>query len=307
MAIPDFQTLMLPLLESTADGDEHKLSDLRRELASEFNLSEADLAQLLPSGRQARFDNRVGWARTFLGKAGLMVSSSRGSWRITEAGRALLAEKPPRIDIRLLERYEGYRQFRTTKRPERGRQPGSESAPPEIPSTGLTPEESVEQTLSQLRAAVRDDLLAQVRTVSPAFFERLVVQLLLKLGYGGALGDGEALGRSGDGGVDGVIREDKLGLDVVYVQAKRWEGPVGRPVVQAFVGSLEGHRARKGVLITTSTFTPDAKAYIQNIEKRVVLVDGANLAELMLDAGLGVSPVASYTIWRVDSDYFAEE
>jgi len=305
MAIPDFQTLMLPLLRRTADGTEHRLADLRRELALEFRLSEEDVAELLPSGRQTTFDNRVGWARTFLGKAGLMGSPSRGYWQITAAGRALLVENPPRIDMKLLERYEGYRQFRSTKRP--SSQPEPSRTRTEGPAVGLTPEESVEQILGQLRTAVQEDLLALVKAASPAFFERLVVRLLLKLGYGGALGDGEALGRSGDGGVDGVIREDKLGLDVVYIQAKRWEGTVGRPVVQAFVGSLEGHRARKGVLITTSTFTSDARTYIENIEKRVVLVDGPTLAELMLDAGLGVSPIQSYTIWRVDSDYFAEE
>ncbi|MCE7929290.1 MAG: restriction endonuclease [Chloroflexi bacterium CFX7] len=301
MTIPDFQALMLPLLAATADGREHTLPELRARLAHQFGLTEAELSQRLPSGGQTTFDNRVGWAQTYLGKAGLLERPRRGLMRITDSGRALLAENPQRIDLKLLERYESYRQFRETKRDRR-----PVALEPRV-AMELTPEEMMEQGYRELRTSVTEDLLTQVKSASPSFFERLVVELLLKLGYGGALGEGETLGKSGDGGVDGVIREDKLGLDVVYVQAKRWEASVGRPLVQAFVGSLEGHKARKGVMITTSTFSNDARGYVQNIEKRVVLVDGRQLAELMVDTGLGVNPVASYTIWRIDSDYFTQD
>lgn len=301
MPVPDFQTLMLPLLRIASDGRDHELPALRARLAGEFALSQEDLDEKLPSGRQSTFHNRVGWAQTFLVKAGLLERPRRGAVRITGPGRALLAENPPRIDMKLLERYESYRQFRETKR----ERPAADLEPQA--ANGLTPEEMMEHGYRELRAAVTGDLLGHVRSASPAFFEQLVVDLLLKLGYGGALGEGETLGRSGDGGVDGVIREDKLGLDVIYVQAKRWDTSVGRPVVQAFVGSLEGHKARKGVLITTSTFSSDARAYVQNIEKRVVLIDGGQLAQLMVDTGLGVNPLASYTVWRIDSDFFTQE
>lgn len=301
MPVPDVQTLMLPLLRIASDGRDHELPALRAQLAGEFALSEVTLAERLPSGRQSTFDNRVSWAQTFLVKAGLLERPRRGAVRITGPGRALLAENPPRIDMKVLERYESYRQFRETNR----ERPAADLEPQA--ANGLTPEEMMARGYRELRAAVTDDLLLQVKNASPAFFERLVVRLLLALGYGGALGYGETLGRSGDGGVDGVIREDKLGLDVIYVQAKRWDGSVGRQAVQAFVGSLEGHKARKGVLITTSTFTSEAQRYVETIEKRVVLIDGRTLAELMVDTGLGVNKVDTYTIWRPDSDFFAEE
>ncbi len=298
MTVPDFQTIMLPLVMLASDGRERPLVEAFNGLADRFNLTTEEREELLPSGRQRRFENRVRWARSYLTKAGLLESPRRGSFKITSRGQDVLRENPSSINIHYLDRFPEFVEFRTATR----------DATPVATGDAETPEELIESSFSRLRASLADDLLQRAKTASPQFFEELVVELLVAMGYGGSRRDaGRAVGRSGDGGIDGIINEDKLGLDVVYLQAKRWQGPVGRPVVQAFAGSLEGHRARKGVLITTSYFTPDALEYVQRIEKKIVLIDGEKLAELMIDYDIGVTRVDTYELKQVNHDYFPGE
>jgi restriction system protein len=303
MTVPDFQTLMLPLLQIAGDGQEHSLSEAIDALAELFALSEDDRQELLPSGRQAKLDNRAGWASTYLRKAELLTSTGRGLFLITDEGLRLLSNPPERITIRFLERYPSFVQFRDASNRE------TETTVAIDEDTGQTPEEIFEAGYQQLRAQLLQELLEQVKSCTPRFFERLVVDLLLAMGYGGSRKDaGQAIGKSGDGGIDGIIKEDKLGLDAVYIQAKRWdENVIGRPLIQAFAGSLEGARARKGVFITTSTFSRDAYDYVERIEKKIVLIDGSELANLMIDHNIGVNEVASYTIKKTDLNYFANE
>jgi len=304
MPIPDFQNLMLPLLQIAADGAEHRLSDVIEALAQQFQLSEAERAELLPSGIQPRFDNRVGWARTHLGKAGLLESSRRGWFRISERGKATLAQKPTRIDTAFLSQYPEYLAFRSRGRAAENSVAAGGEAVDEVAS----PEERLEASYQALRGTLAQELLEKVKQVSPRFFERLVVDLLVAMGYGGSRRDaGQAIGRSSDGGIDGIINEDRLGLDVVYIQAKRWEQTVSRPEVQAFAGSLEGVRARKGVMITTSTFSQQAREYVSRIEKKIVLIDGEQLAQYLIDYDIGVTEVSRYVIKKIDLDYFDEE
>ncbi|MGH9584325.1 MAG: restriction endonuclease [Bryobacteraceae bacterium] len=244
---------MLPLLTLANDAQEHTNAEAAEKLAAEFNLGDEDTRELLPSGRQTKFDNRAGWARTYLAKACLLESAGRGKFKITKRGQDLLAAKPSAITNQVLERYAEFREFR-----ERTREADRATATHQIEDT-QTPEELLESTYQTIRRSLADDLLRKIREVPPQLFELLVVDLLVTMGYGGSRKDaGQAVGRTGDSGVDGIIKEDKLGLDVVYIQAKRWGNTVGRPEIQAFAGSLEGHRARKGVFITTSKFSQDA-------------------------------------------------
>ena len=301
--IPDYQSLMLPLLQYAADGEEHSLRESIEALAKSFSLSENDRMQLLPSGRQPVMDNRVGWARTYLAKAGLLEVTRRGHFRITARGREVLRENPESINVHYLDRFPEFVSFRQLSRqPEGEESKGGEDSP------NATPEELLEQSYEKLREALAGEILSRVMSASPAFFERLVVELLVRMGYGGSLQDaGRAIGKSGDDGIDGIIKEDRLGLDVIFVQAKRWQATVGRPEIQKFVGALQGQRARKGVFITTSGFSSDAREYASRIDSKVVLIDGPQLAQFMMDFDLGVTPVASYQVKRLDSDYFAEE
>ncbi len=303
MPIPDFQTLMLPLLRTYTDGEIRPIGRVVDSLAREFKLSDEDLRQLLPSGRQATFRNRVAWARTYLSKAGLLSSPKRAHFRITPAGQAALATKPTRIDISFLNTFPEFVKFRTTKHEEA--QASALTAPLEQREN---PEEQIESIHAQLKLDLATEVLTRIASSPPDFFERLVVELMLKMGYGGSRQDaGRAIGRSGDGGIDGIINEDRLGLDSIYLQAKRWENPVGRPEIQKFAGALAEHRARKGVFITTSSFTKEALASATKHDARIVLIDGEKLATLMIDHGLGVTLEASYEVKRIDSDYFAEE
>ncbi len=300
MPVPDFQTLMLPLLQLVSDGHEHNLSDAIDQLILEFSLSESEQQEVLPSGRQTRFENRIGWAKTYLSKAGLLESTGRGRFRISNRGKEVLSNRPERIDLQFLSRYPEFQDFRgkTSPQDNHGVFPSD---------SNQTPEENLEASYQSLRLQLAQDLLQRVKASAPRFFEKLVVDLLVAMGYGGTRKDaGQAVGQSGDGGIDGIIKEDKLGLDAVYIQAKRWEGVVGRPVVQAFVGSLDGHRARKGVMITTSHFSQEARDYTERIEKKVVLIDGEQLAQLMIDHNVGVNEVAKYVVKKVDLDYFDE-
>ncbi|MCS6915410.1 MAG: restriction endonuclease [Myxococcota bacterium] len=303
MPVPPFHELMLPMLRLAADGKEHTLAEAMHRLAEEFYLSEQERMELLPSGRQRRFNNRVGWAKTHLKKAGLLRDEARGRFRITEQGREVLASSPDKLSVAYLEeRFPSLREFRGSGE--------AEQAPPSKAGSleAETPEEVLEDAYQALRKRLADELLERIKACSPAFFEKLVVDLLVAMGYGGSRRDaGQVLGKSGDGGIDGIIKQDKLGLDVVYLQAKRWDTVVGRPVVQAFAGSLEGHRARKGILITTSQFSQEAYNYVERIEKKIVLIDGAQLCQLMIDHGVGVSEAATYQVKKVDADYFSEE
>ncbi|MEW5986441.1 MAG: restriction endonuclease [Chloroflexota bacterium] len=303
MSIPDFQTIMLPLLQLAADGKEHTIRDAQAELAVELNLSEEEKAQLIPSGRQPVFYNRVSWAKAYLQQAGLLTSPRKGTFLISQRGREVLASKPDRITIKFLERFPEFVESRSYSRKEKSR-PAEQEATNE---DHKTPEESLEDAYQKIRGGLAAELLHYVKNGSPQFFERLVVELLVKMGYGGSRKEaGEAIGHSGDEGIDGIINEDRLGLDVIYIQAKKWAGTVGRPEIQGFVGALHGKRARKGVFITTGVFSKEAIEYVSRIDPKVVLIDGRQLADLMIDFGLGVAPIASYEIKRVDTDYFEQ-
>lgn len=309
MPIPDYQSLMLPVLQLAADGQQRKAAEAVTALAERLQLSEAELAERVPSGQQTVFANRVSWARTYLKKAGLLHAPQRGHFAITEEGLALLASGPDRVDNRALERFDGFRAFQGAR----------QSTDLEEPPAGLsegpkeTPDAALARSYEELKASLADELLDTVKAATPAFFERLVVDLLLAMGYGGGpsatnapIGSGQVLGQSGDGGIDGVINEDPLGLDVIYLQAKRWEGTVGRPEIQKFAGALQGQRARRGVFITTSQFSREALDYAELIEASLILIDGKRLSELMVQYNVGVSEVAAYTVKRIDSDYFDE-
>lgn len=300
MPIPDYQECMLPLLEVVSDGADYPLRIVTQRIADRFNLSEVERLEPLPSGQQPVISNRVAWAKTYLKKAGLIAQPARGVIRITAEGKNVLAQKPSRIDTEFLKRFASFTEFfgRTTSDPV-GMEPPSDIA---------TPEETLEAASLALRNTLADELIERVKSCTPQFFERLVVELLVAMGYGGSLTDaGHAIGRSGDGGIDGIIKEDKLGLDVVCVQAKRWENTVGSREVRDFVGGMETYRSRKGVLITTAGFTKDAREYVTNIERRVVLIDGRRLAELMMDHGVGVATARTFAVQKVDLDYFEDE
>jgi restriction system protein len=304
VAIPDYQTVMLPLLKQARDGNEYSLGQLIDALADAFSLTEAERQELLPSGAQPVFNNRVSWARTYLTKAGLLVSPRRGFHRITDRGREVLTANPTKIDLAFLNQFPEFVEFKAFRRDDAISQAVHDAV---VDST--TPQEALELAYQRIRGDLEAELLDRLKKCSPAFFERLVVDLLVKMGYGGSRQDaGRAIGRSGDEGIDGIIKEDKLGLDVVYIQAKRWNSAVvGRPEIHRFVGALVGQRARKGVFITTSTFSNDARTYAQGIENKVVLIGGQELASLMIEHGVGVTTLNVYEVKRIDSDYFAEE
>lgn len=306
MSIPDYQTVMLPLLCYLGDGLEHTLNESVDAVANEFKLTPEERIQFLPSGTSTVIGNRVGWARTYMKKAGLLESPRRGAFKITERGVQVLSTKPQRIDVKFLDQFPEFVEFRTVRGD--GESAAGVSAAVAAPVTVATPEEALEDAYDRLRSGLESELLQRVMSASPAFFERLVIDLLVRMGYGGSFRDaGQAIGRSGDGGIDGIIKEDRLGLDVIYIQAKRWESSVGRPEIQKFAGALQGHRARKGVFITTSSFSKDAYEYVDRIDSKIVLIDGATLTRFMVDSGVGVSLVTSYDVKRVDSDYFSEE
>jgi restriction system protein len=306
MPIPDFQTVMLPALKFFSDGLEHSTREAVAVLSDEFGLSEEERRQLLPSGKQETMLNRVGWSTTYLRKAGLLEQTRRPFSRITKRGLLVLSEQPLRIDMQYLERFPEYQKFKEVSRSE-----NSESVNEAIGRISeQTPEEVLEYGHARLQQSLKQEILEQTKLCSPAFFENLVVELLVGMGYGGSFRDAaEVIGRSGDGGIDGIIKEDKLGLDMIYVQAKRWDGNVGRPEIQKFVGALAGHGAQKGVFITTSSFTQEALEYARNRVNniKIVLIDGRQLAELMMDFNIGVATARVFEVKRLDSDYFTEE
>lgn len=301
MAIPKYETIMLPFLRYLKDKREHSLSEVKEYMYKFFNLTEEEKRKLLPSGRQAIIDNRIGWARTYLSKSNLLEATKRGFFRITDRGLNVLNENPSEINVEYLRRFPEFVQFRTVRR-KRKIEPQTKII------DSLDPIEILENSYQKVKSELANELLTQIKRSSPKFFENVVVDLLVKMGYGGSRKDaGEAIGQTGDEGIDGIIKEDKLGLDVVYIQAKRWEATVGRPEVQKFVGALQGRKANKGVFITTSSFSDSAREYVKTIPTKVVLIDGEQLSELMVEHDIGVSQTATYEIKKIDYDFFSED
>lgn len=303
MAVPDFQTMMLPVLYTFSDGRDRQSRDVRTPVAQTLGLSDSDTNEMLASGRQTRFANRIAWCLIYLKRAGLLETPRRGVYRVTVRGQELLAHPPTRIDIKFLMRYPEFVEFRNTEGVEGEDVESSGSVAAE-----LTPDEQIRSGYERLQRNLAALLLEKTKQASPRFFENLVVELLVAMGYGGSHKDAASVvGQSGDGGIDGIIKEDRLGLESIYIQAKRWDGTVGRPVIQQFAGALQGQRARKGVLITTSSFSRDAVEYAQNLQTTIVLIDGRQLSELMIDYGIGVSDVETIKLKKLDEDYFGEE
>ncbi len=302
MAIPDYQTCMLPLLKHYGDGQEHTNRESIDALAEEFDLSDEERRMMLPSGVQGLFDNRVNWARTYMKKAGLIQSPKRGVHKITARGTDVLKGKPEKIDVAYLRQFKEFEDFLSLRHEK------TDAEEQELNLNSKTPEESLENAYQKLRGDLAADLLQRLKSCSPAFFERLVIEVIVKMGYGGTRKDaGRAIGKSGDGGIDGIIKEDKLGLDAIYIQAKRWENTVGRPEIQKFIGALAQQRAKKGLFITTSAFSAEAEDCVTRIDAKVVLIDGESLAQMMIDHNVGVSTTGIYEVKKIDSDYFAEE
>lgn len=303
MAIPDYQQIMRPLLKFAKDEKEHTLREAIDYLASVFKLTDEERKELLPSETQTRFDNRVAWARSYMKQAELIANPSRGVFKITSRGIDVLASNPAELNVDYLMRFPEFIAFRS-----RSRKGDNELfSNVEVGGESKTPKEYLEEGHQKLRTELISELLTVIKNCTPDFFESLVVELLIKMGYGGSRKDaGRAIGKSGDGGIDGIIKEDRLGLDIIYIQAKRWDNTVGRPEIQKFVGALHGQRAKKGIFMTTPNFSKEAIDYVSGIESKVVLVDGDHLAQLMIDFDLGVSKVASYDIKKIDNDYFSE-
>lgn len=301
MPVPKYHEFMLPILEILSDGQEHSLRELIERIADHFNLTESERKELLPTGAQSVLDNRAGWARTYLKKAGLIESPRRAHFMITDRGIEILQRKPTTIDVRFLEQFPEFQAFKNK----------SNKAEDQVASEEedeRTPDEIIEFEYSKMRESLADELLRMVKSCSPVFFEQLVVDLLVKMGYGGSRKEaGQATKASGDEGIDGIIKEDRLGLDAIYLQAKRWENQVSRPEVQKFAGALQGQRARKGIFITTSSFSSGAVEFCRNIESKIILIDGAELAKLMIDYNVGVSTDKVIELKKIDSDYFSGE
>lgn len=301
MSIPDYESIMLPLMKiaQAANGDEVSITQAISQLANEFKLTSDERNKLLPSGGTFTFASRVSWARTYLKKAGLIDATRRAHFRITKRGQEVLQKKPSRIDADLLSQFKEFREFQDRKKNNKSSQATGDS---------VTPIEAISSNYERLRIALASELLDKVKTAKPQFFERLVVELLVRMGYGGSIADaGQAVGKSGDGGIDGVIREDKLGLDKIYIQAKRWKDKsVGSQDIDQFAGALSKKKASKGIFITTSTFTKDALNSVREYTSRIILIDGRQLAQYMIDHNVGVSVASIYEIKKVDSDFFEE-
>jgi len=307
MAVPDYQSVMLPLLKFAEERKtEISTDDAVEALATSLSLTEDDLKEMLPSGLQRTFVNRIGWATTYMKKANLLEATRRGYYRITPRGQELLRKKPASINVKTLKQYPEFLEFQKLKGTRSGEK--TTTAKESLDASTATPSEALEAAYENLRDELIDELLTKLKQSSPSFFERIVVELLVKMGYGGSRADaGKAIGKSGDGGIDGIIKEDKLGLDVVYIQAKRWDSnPVGRPDVMQFAGALQAQKANKGIFITTSRFTEDARGYVSQIGSKIVLIDGERLSHLMVEHDVGVSTVSLYPVKKIDADYFDE-
>lgn len=305
--IPDYQSLMLPILKILSDKKEHSYRELIESLANEYQLTNEERKELLSSGTQPVFDNRVGWAKTYLKKAGLISSPRRATFQITEVGLKTIEEGFDRIDVKYLRRFPAFVEFEeSNKSPNHIK--GVEGKLPY--ESGSTPLDIMDVAYRQIRDSLASELIDKIINLSPAFFEKLVVDLLVRMGYGGSVEDaGKAIGRTGDEGLDGTIKEDKLGLDIIYIQAKRWKpgNTVGRPELQKFVGALAGQGSKKGIFITTSNFSKEALEYVPRNETKIVLINGEQLAQLMIDYNLGCTIQQAYEIKKIDLDYFGEE
>ena len=307
MTVPPYQDMMLPMLRLIESG--HETIGLCLEpLIAEFLITEDEAQSLLPSGKQTYLSNRAHWARQYLSQAGLVEASKRGHYQITKLGKDLLLTSPPKIDATTLRAYPLFQQFQ--QRSARSTDEASgDAGKVTVSDHRETPDALIAKAHAEIEASLVSDLLSAILSVSPTMFEQLIVDLLLAMGYGG--GDksmGERIGKSGDGGIDGVINEDKLGLDAVYVQAKRYapDSKVGRPALQAFVGSLTGEGANKGVFVTTSDFSKDARDYLNRVQHRIVLINDERLAQLMIQYEVGVRARKSYVIRSIDEDYFVD-
>jgi len=301
MPVPDFQSFFKPLLDIALDGNEHTIREAREAISKVFNLTERELEERLPSGTQTTFENRVYWAKSYFIQAKVLESPKRGSFKITVRGLELYKQGHERIDIKILNQYPEFKEFHTASKTIKKENIEQENQ-------YETPEELLQKSYLSIRKELAVNILERIKLNSPIFFENLVVDLMVAMGYGGTRSDAsEILGKTGDEGIDGIIKEDRLGLDVIYLQAKRWEGTVGRPEVQKFVGALHGQRAKKGVFITTGRFSNDANDYIKNIDPKVILIDGEKLVDFMIDFNLGTTTSTTYEIKKIDSDYFTED
>lgn len=302
--IPTYEEILLPFLKHLKDGSEHSLSETHDALAQEFSLSEEEVREFLPSGQQAIFRNRIGWARTYLKKAGLVVSTKRAHFKITEKGKELLNQNPRELNAKFLTRYEEFVDFLNLKKSKRSEPKDGDMI--ELDSE-QTPEESLEYAYQKIKNNLAKELMDIVKLSSPRFFERLVIDLLISMGYGGSRKDaGEAVGKSGDGGIDGIIKEDRLGLDIIYLQAKKWENPVPVKEIRDFTGALASKKAKKGIFISTSTFPQSVYEFVSQVEYKIILIDGKRLAELMIENNIGLSIVNTYHVKTIDTDYFEE-
>lgn len=305
MPVPGYQEFMLPLLKIAADGKEHTVSEAMDMVADQMNIADADRDALLPSGTQTRFYNRITWAITYLTKSLLLVKAGRGRFRITSRGQVVLKQNPPRVNNAFLGQFEEYRAFKAKKNMKVTAATGQPEAETEADEPDVTPDERLDAAYKELRETLADDLLERVRGGTDKFFEHLVVDLLVAMGYGGSkAGRAHVVGKSGDGGIDGVIQEDRLGLDMVYIQAKKWQNSVGPDEIRKFVGSLGEQKAHKGVFITSGTYTSGARQAAERANAKVVLIDGDQLAQLMIDHGVGVADHNAYVVKKLDSDYF---
>jgi len=290
-------------LKFAGDNQEHSLREAVDYLADEFDLSEEELKEMLPSGTQRLFNNRVAWALTYIRKAWLVESPKRGIFKITDRGQQVLSKGLQKIDNKFLIQFPEFVEFKSIKK-----KPTKKNVIPTKEIDDTNPEETLETAYQELHDELASELLQTIKQCPPDFFERLVIDVLIKMGYGGSRKEaGQAIGKVSDGGIDGIIKEDKLGLDIIYIQAKRWEGLVGRPEIQKFAGALQGQRARKGIFITTSNFTKDALIYVENIDTKIILIDGQRLAELMIGHNVGANTTAIYEVKKIDTDYFIEE
>ncbi|MCL5991955.1 MAG: restriction endonuclease [Bacteroidetes bacterium] len=307
--IPDFQTIMLPLLEVLGDGQEHELQDLITQISIKFELTDDERKELLPSGNQEIINNRVGWSRTYLKKAQLIDKPRRAVYKITDKGKKVLASKPKRIDIKFLQELPEFKEWQTSYQTSyQARKDENSNSHIEVGiESEKTPEELLDYSFARLKDELASDIIEKIKNCTPGFFERLVIDLLIKMGYGGSKKEaGQIIGKSGDGGIDGIIKEDKLGLDTIYVQAKKWDNTVPVGQIRDFAGSLLSKKAKKGIFISTSNYPKSAYDFVAQIEPKIILIDGKELADLMIEYNIGLASKSNYEVKKIDIDYFEE-
>jgi restriction system protein len=304
MAIPDFQSFMLPVLQSLSDGEQHHKSEIADCVASSLKLTEEDISDLLPSGKIPRYRSRVNWSLTYLKQALLVGIAERAIYQITERGKEVLQQKPSRIDNKYLSQFQEFVDFRNKS----NKIPSGTGGATIPEDNDKTPLEEIELGFGKINDQLKDDLLNQIMNTNPLFFEKLVLDVLVAMGYGGSKSEAARITKmGGDGGIDGIINEDTLGLDIIYIQAKRWENNIGRPEIQKFAGALLGKNATKGVFITTSRYSQEALDYASSLATNIVLIDGNRLASLMIEYNVGVSIHHTYEIKKIDTDYFIDD